>query len=844
MSHSVHERTADSWSTDACVGRSSAATSRPAGLRPARLRSTSAEQHEPPLPLVSQRQVDWRLAVVAMPVWVAAWVAVGCSDASGCIALSVALAIIAAVALVAAKLCHAAAGRRAGWAQGCALVAIAASVSVIPAVVAAIRIEHRTPHSLEQLVSTGATSDVVVVITGAGKPVGSKSHFGPPKMRFAAALEPYGTPVVLLVQADEQTRTLAIGSTVEVSVRAQPTDAQDRAVAVLFATGAAQLRAPPHPLLQLSHDARQSLAAIARQLPAPGNMLVPGLAAGDEQLVSDELDADMKVTSLTHLTAVSGSNIAIVVACVLLLGRSLGIPRAIRVALALPVLAVFVLLVTPQGSVVRATAMAVVVLLVDLSGRRVAGLPVLALAVSVLCSADPWLARDYGFALSVAATAGLLIATGPMADWLSRWLPKYLATVIAVPVVAQVACQPILLLLEPSLPTYGIVANILAAPAAPVATIIGLGAVIAVVAMPAIAEAMCWLAWLPAQWIGMVAHAFAHLPGASLPWPPGVGGALSWCLVIAALVIVVRRARGRIQRGVRMVSAAALAAVLVLTLAIGAGRVALRVRDFPHDWRFVACDVGQGDALLIRAGSQTVLVDVGLEPEPLRACLREFGIQRIDVLVLTHFDADHAGAADRIPVSVASVWVPDTVDARREPITRQFQQAGVPVAFVAAGDSAAIGDQQLSVLWPRREGTHPSSLQDNDGSIVLRIDPATLCSNSCLRLLLLGDSGERVQQQLEDDALVADVVKVAHHGSRDQHGDTYVVASAQLAIISVGMDNGYGHPTSATLAMLRAARTPWLRTDRHGHIAVSQAPDTTQLVVWTSRSEREDMTSG
>ncbi|MFW8745616.1 ComEC/Rec2 family competence protein, partial [Mesorhizobium japonicum] len=196
-------------------------------------------------------------------------------------------------------------------------------------------------------------------------------------------------------------------------------------------------------------------------------------------------------------------------------------------------------LVTPQGSVIRAAVMAAVALVALALGRPARGMPLLCVAVIVLLTVDPWLARDYGFALSALATAGLLLLAGPLARALGRILPSKLAMLVAVPIAAQLACQPVILLLTPALPVYGIAANLLAEPAAPLVTVLGLGATVAAPALPGLASAVAWIAWLPASWIAAVARFFAHLPGAQSPWPPGVVGMVLLVAVTAVALFAV-----------------------------------------------------------------------------------------------------------------------------------------------------------------------------------------------------------------------------------------------------------------------------------------------------------------
>ena len=250
---------------------------------------------------------------------------------------------------------------------------------------------------------------------------------------------------------------------------------------------------------------------------------------------------------------------------ILLVGRAIGVRRGVRIAAALVVLVGVVVLVTPQPSVVRSAIMAALVLGALAGGRPVAGLPVVGVTALTMLTLDPWLALDYGFALSVLATAGLMAFAAPIARRLEGWMPRWLALLIAVPLAAQLACQPVLLMLNPSLPLYGVLANTLAEPASPVATVLGLVACLVLPIAPAIGQAIAGLAWVPAAWIANVATFFAGLPGARVPWLAGWVGVAA--LVVATslvLVLLLGRLRGR----GRAILTAALSLALILPLAI------------------------------------------------------------------------------------------------------------------------------------------------------------------------------------------------------------------------------------------------------------------------------------
>ncbi|QKD79896.1 ComEC/Rec2 family competence protein [Actinomyces marmotae] len=267
--------------------------------------------------------------------------------------------------------------------------------------------------------------------------------------------------------------------------------------------------------------------------------LVPGLALGDDHALPADLREDMRTVSMTHLTAVSGQHVVIVLGLVL---TGLGVlPRRWRALAGGIVLGCLVLLMRPSGSVLRAAAMGAVLLAGVAAGRRSASLPALCAGMIVLLLVDPWQSRDYGFALSVAATGGILLGSGPIMTTLSRRLPRWAAALIAVPGAAQLACAPLLILLQPRVGLWAVPANMMAAPPVPLATVAGL---LAALMAPVWGTAAAWIA-LPAlascAWIAGVARFFAALPGATIPWPGGVGGALLLAAVEALLIVLIRR---------------------------------------------------------------------------------------------------------------------------------------------------------------------------------------------------------------------------------------------------------------------------------------------------------------
>lgn len=624
---------------------------------------------------------------------------------------------------------------------------------------------------------------------------------------------------------DAERGPLDVGALFVADGTARPGWPGDRAaLTVRAARGVAVLSPPAGPLATVSALRHQLVAAVL-DLPGPGAGLVPGLAVGDTSAVDPALDAAMKRSSLSHLTAVSGANCALVVGLAFAAAASLGAGRRTRVVCGLGALAGFVLLVTPEPSVVRAGAMAAIAMVGMLLGRAGVGMAVLSLAVTALLVADPWLAGSLGFALSAAATASLLLFARPLAAGLGRRLPRSLALALSIPLAAQLACGPLLVLIEPSVPVYGVLANLLAAPAAPLATVLGLAACLAA-PVPLLASGLAALAWLPASWIAATAETVVTLPGDVLPWIAGWPGFVALSVVGGAVGLLVAAPR----RGRTWVRAGA-GAVLAITIGLIGGGAALGGVagrwTIPAGWSVLACDVGQGDAVLLRSEGAVALVDTGPDPVALRTCLDRVGVDRISLLVLTHFDLDHAGGVDAVRGRVDTLLHGPAPSPREEALIASLDRDAV--RLVAAGQRGSLGAAQWRVLWPRADDrAFPSG---NDASVVLDVRGGGVPPT-----LLLGDLSASPQAALAGSGGLRPpytVVKVAHHGSADQSADLYAAARPALALVTVGSDNDYGHPRAEILDALATMGARVARTDTGGIVAVTSAGSGVE--VWRER---------
>lgn len=299
---------------------------------------------------------------------------------------------------------------------------------------------------------------------------------------------------------------------------------------------------------------RSAWHAAVQQVWAPRSRdaagLLPGMVMGDRSGMDSSLGDAMKTVGLTHLTAVSGANCTLVLASLLLALRSLRTPRLAAVAVSGSGLLGFVVLVGPDPSVLRAAVMGAIGAMAILGGRpkRVGSL--LSVSILVLLLADPWLAVDYAFILSVLATLGLHLVGRRCVSWLSVLLPLWLAQAVAIPLAAQLFCAPVIVLLQARLTPYTIPANMLAAPVVAVVTTVGTFGMVAAAVLPPIGAICAAISGAGAWWVAVVARFMSALPAASLPWPEGVQGVILMALlnatVLVALVLVVERQRANV----------------------------------------------------------------------------------------------------------------------------------------------------------------------------------------------------------------------------------------------------------------------------------------------------------
>jgi competence protein ComEC len=613
-------------------------------------------------------------------------------------------------------------------------------------------------------------------------------------------------------------------------------------------------------------------AGLGEGMPAREAALARGFVLGDDDGLDQGTREDFIRAGLSHLTAVSGENVTLLALLALPILAAFGVPLRERLIWTVALIAVYVPLAGSGPSIQRAAVMGAAGLLATLAGRRTSRLYALGLAAMVTLAVDPSVAGNVGWQLSFAAVLGILLLAAPIREWLLVRLDqgpapgpvegdahgarrggrtqgrglwrRALAEGIAVTVAATLATAPLIAYVFEEISLTSLAANVLA--------------------LPAVA---------PAMWLGMVSAALAQIPGVPLAPLNGLDALLlayiaqvaAWCgrpswavlhvqiglvtmLATYAAMVTMLIAGAQLSRARRLTAARArdptAAFVLGTTCDVKVRTPPRRRRKFallvvvggvaalgvlavlllrPHGsgappaptpgLRIDVLDIGQGDAILLQPRSApAVLVDGGPPGDELVAKLHQEGVERLGAAVVTHDQSDHAaGIAEALGQMPIDSLVYGRLDSE---FLATARGDGAAPDQVAEGTSLRSGSLHLEVLWPPPDllAEAPPQTDPNELALVIR------ARWHDFTMLLTADA-EAESTPLDPGPI--DVLKVAHHGSDDAGlGPLLDRIRPRLAVISVGADNPYGHPTPGTLATLAAHHVPTLRTDLDGTIEI------------------------
>jgi competence protein ComEC len=705
------------------------------------------------------------------------------------------------------------------------------------------RLHHHDTNPLAGLAARGASVRLRVELTDLPKPIVSTGFAGQ-----QGGVRSVLIPADALAVTDHGRTTPADGQVLLLApthgwtdlVRGQQADAvgqlmvpltsgsQDATVAVVRVRGAPEDVTAPSALQHLADVLRTGLRTASSGLPDGDSGVLPAIVVGDRTAVDPAVLDDFRRAGMDYLMAVGGFHFMVVCGAVLWLLRRIGVgPRTCATVTGLALFC-FAEVAGFEPNVLRAALMVGVGLLALATGRTRSASSALAGAVIVLTLWQPEFGADVGFALSVVATAAMLLLARPTASALERHgVPSGLAELLAVAIVAQVATAPLIAAAFGQLSVPSVLANVLAEPAFVPAMLVGVVTMVCAPVWPWLAGLIAHLAVPETWWLRTVAHHTAEMPASAVAWPTGWWGGLALAAVLAALVVALRYRRVR---------------ALVAAVVVGVFVVVVPVRVIapgwpPTGWAMVDCDVGQGDGEVLSTGQRgrAVVVDTGPDEDSMSDCLDRLDVDRIPLVVLSHLHADHVGGLVAVlrdrsvgAVAVGPSRVPGWAWSQ---VVRETAADGVPLVELSVGQRLGWPGLALDVLgpdpaesWPG--GDDPSGTVVNNSSLVLR---ATTAAG---RILLTGDVELAAQADLLRSGvdLRAAVLKIPHHGSKFSAPAFLDAVHARVAVASVGAGNPYGHPSPLTLDRLTQDGALVLRTDHDGDVAVVPGPDGPSVV--------------
>lgn len=553
--------------------------------------------------------------------------------------------------------------------------------------------------------------------------------------------------------------------------------------------------------------------------------LLQGMVLGDGHVVPDAIISDFQASGLLHMLAVSGQNVVLLGFILLLLLRALLMPRLAATVIAAAAICLYVPLTGAGPSIVRAGIVGVLGMAALVFSRQSDRYHFLALSAAVILSINPYSLLDPGFQLSFAAVLAIFFISPLFSRWL-HFLPSALREAVAISAATGLATAPITLADFHQVSLVTVPANVAAAPVAGPIMLLGVLAIMVKPVMPLASWALVSAASVCTGYLISVARFFASFPGAVYAGgSPGLILTFAFYGTLAGMVLLARNgiltgARRRLKLRPGIAVPVALLPVILILFGFACARGAPAVSP-PDSFRVSFLDIGQGDASLIQVPpgesspqGYAILIDGGPGSGVVDR-LKESGVTRLDAVFMTHPDADHSAGLlpvlSSFPVSAVFDAAPPSSSGLYRDFLKLVEQKGISYNIARKGQILTFGGLMLKVLHP---GDNMKENDSNANCIVL------LASLDDLDILLPGDAEGEVLSTLNLTPM--EVYKVPHHGSRDGAAAAVLnMIRPEVAVISVGEGNRYGHPTDQTLGAIKEAGARIFRTDRQGTVRVS-----------------------
>lgn len=566
---------------------------------------------------------------------------------------------------------------------------------------------------------------------------------------------------------------------------------------------------------------RANALSLLKHYDSDGASFLKAILFGErKELYLSQLYDHIKVVGLAHMAAVSGAHLVIVTSCITALLLRLRIPRKAIIPTQLAFIGFYLICVGLPISALRAACMSCVSLTSFFAKRSSVSINALALCVLVLLMIDVHAAFSLSFILSVGSTLGIVIFVPLIKKWCHHILGHRLAFVtdpLSLTLSSQVTTLPVAAAYFSYISLVSPLANIIAAPLFVVFCAGGLFVVLVSLAVPILGELLLGFMVGASDLFCALIQLLAAIPYAALPWSISTVEAL---LAVSAASFFLYRIwplpRKRISR--KNVVAATLCSIALLAVFFGFSR--------SSGDEIIMLDVGQGDSFVVRSQGATMLIDTGNQDKLLLSALGSYGIYHLDAVLITHADDDHYGSleslkgivqVDRVFVASDALWCGcASCDML---ISDACNLVGPEnIVGLCAEDKIGIGNFTFEVIWPGEfldEGGNADSLT---GLLTSDINSDGIPEWTAL---FCGDlEHEQLHTLFEQEALGdIDIYKVGHHGSKAALDDeTAHMLNPEIALISAGVNNRYGHPSQEILDLLKELDCAVFRTDESGSV--------------------------
>ncbi len=538
------------------------------------------------------------------------------------------------------------------------------------------------------------------------------------------------------------------------------------------------------------------------------------------------LYSDYKSDGLAHMVAVSGAHLVIVSSFLALLLRSLRVPRSLSVVLQIGFVLVYLILAAAPISGIRAAVMSIVGMTSYASRRRSAPLNGLALCIMTLIALAPYTAVSVSFALSAASTLGIMLLSGLFGSWFESLpfaLPRFVREALSLTFSANVVTMPASAALFAQVSLIAPLANVVCTLPFTLICAGGLLAALLSVIFPFAAGVLMGICECAAGLLNACVSLLASIPFAAIPFDAPLFLMIVFSVVLCAVLwwFYPRFCFRKFLKIGGCLVCTSLAWVVISANIFGT--------------EIIMLDVGQGDAFLLHSQGCTVLIDTGNRDTLLRQALARHGVYKLDALIITHADDDHCASMSALDgvVDVDAIYLAkDALSCTCDACSGLRNDAAAlvgkeKVCGLAQGDEIRFGLFDLHVVWP----SYYSDAGGNADSLCLL---ASYCENQCLEgesrwtAFFCGDAeADQINAMYESGVLgEVDIYKVGHHGSAkalDARAASNL--SPSIALISVGENNRYGHPSEETLERLETEGARIFRSDTQGDVSCKLTSD-------------------